>query len=250
MLTISIITAVYNNKDNIRNCIESVASQKYPHIEHIVVDGKSTDGTVDIIRSCESSIRQWISEKDNGIYDALNKGISLATGDVIGFLHSDDLFENPTIVKKIADVFHHTQCDAVYGNLVYVSKTDTQSIVRYWQSNPFDVKRFRQGWMPPHPTLFMKKKVYAEFGTFNLKYHIASDYDLMLRTVGSGKLVCEYLPEIITRMRVGGASNKSLKNIWRKSYEDWRALKENKKGGLRTLFLKNISKLGQFFRKG
>lgn len=250
MLTISIITAVYNNKDNIQHCIESVASQTYPHIEHIVVDGKSTDGTVDIIRSCESSISRWVSEKDNGIYDALNKGISLATGNVIGFLHSDDLFENPAILEKIADVFLQTQCDAVYGNLVYVSKADTQSIVRYWQSKPFDVRRFHQGWMPPHPTLFMRKKVYEDFGTFNLKYRIASDYDLMLRTVGSGKLTCQYLPEVITRMRVGGASNKSLRNIWRKSYEDWQALRENKKGGMLTLFLKNVSKVGQFFRKG
>jgi len=247
VVKISIITAVYNNKANIGHCIESVLSQTYPTVEHIVIDGLSTDGTVDIIQSYQTHISKWVSEKDNSIYDALNKGISLATGDVVGFLHSDDVFDTRFTLEKVAGLFNQTHCDAVYGDLVYVSKIDTTNIVRYWKSCPFDVTKFRQGWMPPHPTLFMTKKTYDVFGLFNLNYRIASDYDLMLRTVGSGQLVCQYLPEIVTRMRVGGASNKSLKNIWRKSYEDWQALKRNKKGGLYTLFLKNVSKIGQFF---
>ncbi len=250
MIKISIITAVRNNRDNIATCIQSVRSQTYQNIEHIVVDGHSADGTTDIIREHEGEISRWISEPDNSIYDALNKGIHLATGDIVGFLHSDDLFDNPSVIENIAATFMQTGCDAVYGDLLYVSRTDASKVIRYWKSSPFDVKKFRNGWMPAHPTLFMRKEVYNRFGLFDLRYKIASDYDLMLRTVGSGKLNCEYLPEIITRMRVGGASNKSLKNIWRKSYEDWQALKRNKKGGFYALILKNLSKLEQFFRKG
>ena len=249
MIKISIITAVYNNQAHIGQCISSVLSQTYPNIEYIIVDGKSTDETLDVIKSYEKKISKWVSEPDKGIYDALNKGIALATGDVIGFLHSDDVFDNPSVIEIIADKFLQTGCDATYGDLVYVSKTDITKIVRYWKSCPFEVKKFRHGWMPPHPTLFMTKEVYNSYGTFDLCYRIASDYELMLRTVGSGQLKCEYIPQIITRMRMGGASNKSLKNIWLKSYEDWQALKRNNKGGLYTLLLKNISKLEQFFRK-
>ena len=249
MRKVTIITAVYNNKDNIHQCIESVSSQTYPAIEYIVIDGGSTDGTKEILETNKNQISKWVSEQDKGIYDALNKGIAMATGDIIGFLHSDDLFENNSIIEMIAEAFDQANCDAVYGDLVYVSKTDTSKVVRYWKSNPFDVRRFRHGWMPPHPTLFMAREVYKKYGVFNLKYRIASDYDLMLRTVGSGELTCEYLPHIITKMRIGGASNKSLKNIWQKSYEDWQALKQNKKGGLYTLASKNLSKIGQFFRK-
>jgi glycosyltransferase involved in cell wall biosynthesis len=246
-MTISIITAVYNNKTNITQCIESVLSQTYPHIEHIIIDGGSTDGTRDIILSYEHKISRWISEPDNGIYDALNKGITMASGDIIGILHSDDLFANSDILEKIAGLFRKTDCDAVYGDLLYVAKEDISKVIRYWKSCPFDVKKFRHGWMPAHPTLFMKKKVYDQFGLFDLHYRIAADYDLMLRTVGSGKLNCTYLPEIITRMRIGGASNKSLKNIWQKSYEDWLAIRKNNMGGCYTLFMKNISKINQFF---
>jgi glycosyltransferase len=249
VLKISIITAVYNNHAHIQQCIQSVLSQTYANIEHIIIDGYSNDGTTDVIRRYESKISRWISEPDKGIYDALNKGIKLATGDVIGFLHSDDMFANDTIIEKIANRFADKGCDATYGDLLYVSKTDPSKIIRYWKSCPFDAANFRKGWMPAHPTLFMTKKVYETFGSFNLQYHIASDYDLMLRTAGSGKLKCEYIAEVITHMRVGGASNKSLKNIWIKSYEDWQALRANKTGGITTLIRKNTSKLSQFFHR-
>ncbi len=247
MIKVSIITAVRNNCANIEQCIKSVQSQTYQDIEHIIIDGDSTDGTKDIIRAHKNKSSRWISEPDKSIYDALNKGINLASGDIIGFLHSDDLFDNPSVIEKIAAKFLQTNCDAVYGDLLYVSKTDPAKVIRYWKSSPFDVKKFRQGWMPAHPTLFMRKAVYDHYGLFDLQYKIASDYDLMLRTVGSGELSCEYLPEIITRMRLGGASNKSLKNIWRKSYEDLQALRKNKSGGFYTLLLKNLSKIRQFW---
>ena len=249
MLKVSIITAVYNNHAYIEQCILSVQSQTYPNIEHIIIDGNSNDGTLEIIRKYQKQGYQWISEPDNGIYDALNKGIGLASGDIIGLLHSDDQFANPFIIENVVARFTNTDCDATYGDLLYISRTDPPGTIRYWKSCPFNANLFRKGWMPAHPTLFMKKSIYDTFGLFNVKYRIASDYDLMLRTVGSGKLKCEYLPEIITHMRVGGASNKSFINIWLKSYEDWQALRTNKMGGLYTLFLKNFSKLGQFFHK-
>jgi glycosyltransferase len=246
-MTISIITVVFNNALHIGECIQSVLSQTYPEIEYIVVDGGSTDGTCNIIGKYKLQIASYVSEKDAGMYDALNKGITLATGDVIGILHSDDLFHDPGVVAKIAEILKNTGCDAVYGDLWYVSKDDPEKVIRNWKSKPFNVKNFYHGWMPPHPTLFLKRDVYKEFGLFDTTFKIAADYDLMLRTVGSGKLHCEYLPKVITRMRMGGASNKSLGNIWRKSSDDWRALRQNKKGGVYTLLMKNISKLEQFF---
>jgi glycosyltransferase len=248
-MKISIITAVYNNRNEISVAIQSVLSQTYSNIEYIIIDGGSTDGTIEEVQKFADKISVFVSAPDKGIYDALNKGLEDATGDVIGILHSDDIFYSEKTLSQIAKVFEQKQCDAVYGNLLYVSKTDTSKVIRFWESRSFEPNLFRKGWMPAHPTLFMRKSVYDTFGQFDLRYKIASDYDLMLRTVGSGKLKCEYLPEVITRMRVGGASNKSLKNIWNKSYEDYLALRRNKMGGFFTLFLKNISKVGQFLRK-
>lgn len=249
MIKISIITTVFNNRENIEDCIQSVLSQTYPNVEYIIVDGNSTDGTVDVIRSFAHKIGKWVSEPDKGIYDALNKGIGMATGDVVGILHSDDLFGNPMVLEHVARLFDATGCDAVYGDLVYVSKTNSEKVIRYWKSAPFDVKRFKQGWMPAHPTLFLKKKVYDTYGLFDLRFKIAADYELILRTIASGKLECAYLPEIITRMRLGGASNKSIRNILKKSCEDYKALRQNHTGGYITLVKKNFSKIGQFFHK-
>jgi len=201
------------------------------------------------IKSYGNRITHFISETDAGMYNAINKGISLASGDIIGMLHSDDLFDSPVVLEKIAETFASGNYDAVYGDLEYVSKNDLTKVVRYWKSSPFNVQNFKKGWMPAHPTLFMKKKIYDLYGMFNTTYQIASDYDFILRTLGSGKLNCKYLPIVITRMRLGGASNKSLKNIWIKSHEDWLALRRNGIGGFRILFRKNISKITQFIRK-
>jgi len=245
-MTISIITVVYNNAASIGQCIQSVLSQSFPDIEYIVIDGGSTDGTCKIIEKSRQQIMQYVSEHDGGMYFGLNKGIRMATGDIVGILHSDDLFHGPDVVSDVAKVFNRTGCDAVYGDLWYVAKNNPEKVIRNWKSTPFNVRNFYHGWMPPHPTLFMKRSIYNEFGLFDTSYKIAADYDLMLRTIGSGKLHCEYLPEVITHMRVGGASNKSLRNIWLKSSDDWHALRRNKKGGLYTLFMKNVSKLGQF----
>jgi len=249
MTTITIITAVYNNAAEIGCAIESVLSQSYQNIEYIIIDGGSTDGTQKVIQSYGNRITQFSSEPDKGIYDALNKGIQRATGDIIGFLHSDDIFDNENVVSKISEYFLNDNCDATYGDLVYVGKADSSMVIRYWRSCNFELKKFKHGWMPAHPTLFLKKEVYQKFGMFNIHFKIAADYDFILRTLGGGTLKCSYIPMIITRMRTGGASNKSLKNIWEKSYEDWQALRKNKSGGIYTLLSKNFSKLEQFIKK-
>lgn len=245
-MKISIITAVWNNKSTIRDAIESVLSQTYQNIEYIVVDGGSTDGTVDIIKSYGDKITKFVSEKDRGIYDALNKGITMATGDVVGFLHSDDVFADENSVAKIAEAFSENT-DGVYSDLVYTPKNDITKILRHWKSRSFTPELLSRGWMPAHPTLYLRREVYERFGSFDLNFRIAADYDFILRVFKSG-INTVYIPEVLYKMRLGGASNRSLKNIISKSMEDYRAIKANRVGELGTLFIKNFSKIGQFFK--
>ncbi len=250
-MTISIITASYNNVDTIEATIQSVLTQSYPDIEYIIVDGGSTDGTVDIIKKYSKVLFKWISEPDNGIYHALNKGLALATGEVIGFLHADDILHDYFVIGHVMDVFQTRGCDAVYGDLVYVSRSDTYDVIRFWKSCQFTPKLLQQGWMPPHPTLFVHRNIYEKYGNFNTCLRIAADYDIVLRFFSLPEFKSEYLPHIIVRMRMGGISNKSIRNILRKSQEDFKAMKNNNIGGFRSLVWKNISKITQlrFFRK-
>jgi glycosyltransferase len=247
-ITVSIITAVHNNKKFIEDAIKSVLEQTYPYIEYIVVDGNSTDGTLDIIKKYEGKISKWISEPDNGTYEALNKGIKLATGDVVGFLHSDDLFASNMVIEKVAGKFLSGSVNAVYSDLVYITKNNGDKTVRYWKAGEYKRKSLRFGWMPPHPTLFVKKEVYDNCGLFNTGLRIAADYDMMLRLLTYCGDKISYIDETLVKMRLGGASNRSLKNMIIKSREDYIALSNN---GfplpLLTLFLKNIRKLNQFF---
>ncbi|NJX16909.1 glycosyltransferase family 2 protein, partial [Tamlana crocina] len=230
--------------------ISSVNEQCYSHIEWIVVDGASKDNTVKLIRAGFKRNLIIISEKDKGIYDALNKGIKHATGDIIGFLHSDDLFASGDILKEVADSLQQNDVDGVYGDLQYVAKEETSKVIRYWKSQKFTPLLLMRGWMPAHPTLFLKREVYTKHGLFNLDYKIAADYDLMLRIFSDSSLKFHYLPQVITKMRVGGASNRSLRNIQRKSLEDYKALKANDiKYPLKVLAYKNLSKLNQFVTK-
>lgn len=247
-MKITIITSVYNKSDTIGKAIESVISQTYNNIEYIVVDGNSTDGTIDIIKNFWDRIDKFISEKDKGIYDALNKGIKAASGDVIGFLHSDDLFFDEFVIEKIANAFNKYNVDGVYGDLIYTYKHNTGKILRYWKSSQYRPDMLKKGWMPPHTALFLKKSVYDKFGGFDLDFKISADYDFMLRVLKDG-IKIKYIPETICKMRVGGESNKSLKNIIRKSNEDLRALRKNNIGGIVTLFIKNFSKITQFLKK-
>lgn len=248
-MKISIITSVYNNQETIAEAMDSVLSQTYTDIEYIIIDGGSTDDTVNIIKSYQNRIAVFISEPDKGIYDGLNKGIKLATGDVIGFLHSDDLYENNTVIEKVAQAFMASEIDSVYGDLTYVNKSDPTKVIRYWKSGEFTLKKLGRGWMPPHPTFFVKRAIYQQHGQFDTSFKIAADYDLMLRFLGKYKISTDYIPNVLIKMRVGGESNKSLKNVIRKSTEDLQAMRNNNIGGFLSLIFKNLSKVKQFIKK-
>jgi glycosyltransferase involved in cell wall biosynthesis len=248
MKKISIITATYNSAKTISDTLNSIINQSYPNIEILIIDGKSNDNTLDVINSIKHKKKIRIfSEPDKGIYDALNKGIQLATGDVIGFVHSDDMLASNQIISKIANQLEKGNIDGVYGDLQYVDKNNTDKVIRYWKSYNFKTSLLKKGWMPAHPTLFLKKEVYIKHGNFNLNYEIAADYDFMLRVFKDSTMNFIYLSELIMKMRIGGASNKNLKNIIQKTKEDYKAITSNKTGNLVTLFLKNYTKFKQFY---
>jgi|SRR5450830_105365 len=249
MVKISVITAVYNCQKTITQAIESVLSQSYPEVESVVIDGASTDGTLAILESFRPRLGKLISEKDRGIYDALNKGISEATGDVVGFLHSDDLYQDAHVLEKVARAFEDPEVDAVYGDLVYVKHDDIKQVVRYWRSGAFSQDALSNGWMPPHPTFYVRRSVYEKLGGFDTRYRIAADYDTVLRFLGANKIKVAYIPEILVRMRVGGISNRSLKSIWMKTKEDCLVMKRNRIGGYFAILWKNLSKISQFLKK-
>ncbi len=245
-IKISVITITYNSEKTLRDTIESVLGQTYKNVEYIIVDGKSKDSTCDIVRSYGDRITKFISEKDNGLYDALNKGIRLATGDVVGFMHSDDIFAAPDALKLIAEAFIHFNVDSVFGDLVYVDQEDTSKIVRFWRSGKFHYSKALAGWMPPHPTFYARRIVYEEYGGFNTTFKIAADYESILRFLVRFRISTFYIPLVLVRMRVGGESNKSLKNLIRKSREDLRAMRINGLISFVALFSKNVSKFKQF----
>ena len=246
-LNVSIITVCYNSSKTIVDTIRSVNIQTYPNIEHIFVDGLSLDNTVELIRRNSNRNNLIISEKDKGLYDAINKGISNAGGDVIGILHSDDFFNSPDIILDLVTKIQKENLDAIYGDLQYVNETNTNKTVRYWKSCEFTPRLIKKGWMPAHPTLFLKKEVFKTHGSYDLKFTISSDYDFMLRVLKDDTIKFGYLPMVVTNMRIGGASNKNLKNIAIKMIEDYKAIRKNNSGNIITLILKNTSKIKQFF---
>jgi len=247
-MKISIITATYNSAATISSCIASVNEQTYPDIEHIIIDGASKDNTLEIIKSMPNRISKIVSEPDDGIYDALNTGIQLASGDIIGFLHADDIFFSGSILQKIADSFDAFNTDGIYGNNYLVQSENINKIVRIWSSKPFSPKFLNYGWMPPHPALFLKESVYKKHGVFDLSFKISSDYDFILRIFKDQDLKYAYIPETITKMRVGGASNGSFKKFIQKTREDYIALKKNNiSNPFIALFSKKISKISQYF---
>ncbi len=246
---ISVITAVYNNATTIAASLESTLSQSHADVELIVIDGGSNDGTQDVISRYRDRIATYVSEKDRGIYDALNKGVRAATGDVVGFLHSDDLFADPDALSRVAEAMRDPSVDACYGDLRYVRKDDTTAVVRHWRAGEFDKGSLSTGWMPPHPTFYVRRPMYAETSAFDTKFRISSDYDCMLRIMRQSTVVL-YIPRVQVLMRVGGASNRSLKNIALKSREDFQALRANEFGMFAAgvaLVGKNLRKLPQFF---
>jgi len=213
-MKISIITVCWNSEKYLKTAIESILDQTYKDIEYIIVDGGSSDGTLDIIKHYEPLFNgrmKWISEKDNGIYDAMNKGIKMCSGEIIGLLNSDDFYTSNASLKKIVESFEEKRVDAVYADLYYVKEENTDKIVRKWKTG--DKKDFLSGWHPAHPTFFVKKSVYDQLGLFDLKYRIAADFEIMLRFLEHAKISSYYLPEFILKMRLGGESNRSFSNI-------------------------------------
>ena len=249
-MKISIITVCLNSDETIEDAIKSILAQSYDDIEYIIVDGGSSDETLSIIKKYENEITRYISEPDKGVYDALNKGLKLATGEVVGFLHADDFYATTETIKNVARVFEHNKVDCLWGDLVYVGKENTEKIIRYWKSGKYKKNLFKRGWMPAHPTFFVKRRVYEKHGYFNTDFRIAADYEIMLRFLHKFNISSYYIPEVLVKMRVGGLSNRSLKNVVRKSIEDYNAWKINKlSGGIHTIIMKNISKIPQFFTK-
>lgn len=248
-MKISIITVVYNNEKTIKEAIESVLSQTYSDIEYIIIDGNSIDKTVQIINEYKNKIDFFISEKDAGIYDAMNKGIKAATGDIIGILNSDDLYNDHTVIESVMNQFNlNSSLDIVYGNLVYVKAENVDKVVRKWNSNPYYKKYFENGNVPPHPSLFVKRKVYEKAGLFNINYKLAADYEFMLRIFKKYCFNSMYINKVIVKMRLGGATNQSFSNIKKQNIEILNAWKNNNlKIPLLLMPLRALKRLKQFF---
>jgi len=244
-MKISIITAVYNREATVAEAIESVARQSYSGIEHLIIDGASSDGTLAAIEPYHRPTMRVVSEPDKGIYDALNKGLAMATGEIAGLVHSDDFLAHDRVIEQVMAAFADPAVDAVYGDLDYVSAANPETIVRRWKAGAFSPAMLRRGWMPPHPALFVRRRLWEQHGMFDTRYRIAADYDAILRWFGSGTICAVYLPQVLVKMRTGGASNRSLGRIVLKSREDYRALRANGIGGLGALAVKNLSKVSQ-----
>ena len=248
LMKVSIITATYNSAETLADTLKSLDFQSYDNIEYIIIDGASSDSTIDLINKRSHRLSRILSEPDKGIYDALNKGLSLATGDIVGFLHSDDVFAYPDVIKDVVAVFRANNCDAVYGDLDYVSKENTDKVVRHWKSGEYKRSKMQFGWMPPHPSFYMRRELYIKHGYFNLDYKISADYDSLIRYLWIHKATVSYLPKVLTRMRVGGMSNRSFKNIVQKSKEDIRVMRNNGLFWPIVFLCKNFSKLPQFLK--
>lgn len=249
-MKVSVITITYNSAETVDDTLRSVAAQKYANIEHIIVDGLSKDRTLQIVDNYPKSVSKVISEKDRGIYDAMNKGVLLATGDIIGILNSDDFYADDQVIGEIVKLFETTSADAVYADLVYVHRDDTSKIVRTWKAGEYHSGQFLKGWMPPHPTFFVRRTVYEKWGGYNITLRSAADYELMLRFIHKHHISVAYLPRVITHMRTGGQSNVSFRNRLRANMEDRAAWKINGlRPGLFTLTIKPLSKVRQYFRK-
>jgi len=249
-MKISIITVCYNSEKTIADCITSVVNQSYDNLEYIVIDGKSTDTTMEIIASFGDQIFKVVSEKDKGMYDAINKGIRMASGDIIGVLNSDDYYSDELVIEDVMSKFKEANADALYADLNYVDQIDTNNVVRYWKSDDYKPNSFLSGWMPPHPTFFIRKEWYLKYGEYSLELVSAADYELMLRMVLKHGARLAYLPRVIVNMRVGGMSNSSLRNRLRANKEDRKAWEMN---GLTpksyTLIFKPLRKIIQYVKR-
>lgn len=227
-MKVSIVTVCYNSAATIVETLRSVNNQTYPDIEHIIIDGASRDATVAVVNSHPQPWRRVISEPDDGIYDAMNKGLAIAQGEVIGFINSDDFYASPDALAKVAKVFADSSVDACYGDLCYVKQDQPDRVVRYWRSSAFQPGLFRTGWCPPHPTFFVRRSVYERLGGFDLGYRMANDIELMARFIEVHRVKTQYLPELLVKMRMGGASNRNWSAVLLQNREIWRAMKTHR----------------------
>ena len=248
-IKVSIITAAYKSKTTIGEAINSVANQTYPNIEHIIIEGKSEDGTLEEIRRYKHNRMRLMSESDDGLFHAFNKGIKEATGDVIGFVHSDDFFAHKKTLARIMAEFEDPTVEAVFSDLDYISNIDKSLVIRKWISRTFHPSLLKYGWMPAHPTLYLRREVYERLGLFDQNMRISGDYDFILRYFSQKNLNSVYIPETLYKMRIGGNSNCNWINIYKKMKEDMIAIRRNRTGGFHTLLLKSFSKIGQYFIK-
>lgn len=245
-MKISVVTAVKNGGDALARSVDSLRKQTHPDVEHVVQDGASTDGTLAYLAASGHPHMVLRSAPDRGIYDAINAGIGRARGDVIGLLHADDYLADVDVLSQVADALANPDIDGVYGDLEYVARSDPTRVIRYWRAGEYAAPRLRRGWMPPHPTLYLRRRVFERAGLYDTSYRISGDYDGMLRWLTSGRVRLGYIPNVLVRMQIGGVSNRSFSQMLRKSREDYRAIRRHGVGGIGTLMAKNLSKLPQF----
>jgi len=251
-MKVSIITACFNSSKTILDTLDSVSSQSWKNIEHIVVDGKSSDGTCELIKKYGKQVSKFISEKDHGIYDAMNKGINESSGDIIGFLNSDDFFSNDSIVEEYIKAFSEKKIDACFGDVLYVTDEERNKCtpVRNWISSSYQKKNLLRGWIPPHPTFYARKEVYDELGGFDTNLRFAADYEVMCRFLLKGKILTKYLPGTKVNMRLGGHTNKSIGNIYKGNKEIINSLKRNGiSPGPSFFFFKAMNRFNQLLKK-
>jgi glycosyltransferase len=245
---ISVITVAYNSVETIRDTLTSAAIQTFRDVEHLVIDGGSKDGTLSVLISMPHPRMSWISEPDHGIYDAMNKGLRMACGDVVGFLNADDVFADENVLSDVARCFEDPSILAVYGDLVYVNGPGVQNVVRYWRSGPYKPRQLKLGWMPPHPTFYVRRSLVEAVGDFDVRLRIAADYDFMLRCLFSAGTRVTYVQRVLVKMRSGGVSNRSVRNIASKSMEDLKVIRRYPLWTVITLGFKNLRKVIQFLR--
>ena len=250
-MNISVVTVCYNSAKTIGDTLRSVREQTYKNIEHIIIDGGSTDRTLDVVATKGAHVAKLVSERDDGIYDAMNKGIALASGEIVAFINADDFYASTGVLTTVAAAFKRSGADCCYGDLCYVSQVDPTRTVRYWRSADFVPGSFEKSWSPPHPTFFVRRAVYQRLGGFDLSFKIAADVELMARYLEAARISSHYIPEVLVKMRLGGTSNRSLSNIVKQNAEIRQALSKN---GLRSSLVsfvlnKLVTRAIQFVRR-
>lgn len=249
-MKVSIITVTFNSAATLADTLRSVAGQTWQDTEHIIVDGASTDDTMSIVRRHSDKVAKVVSEPDRGVYDAMNKGLALSTGDIVGFLNADDMYASENALDQVVKAFSNPDVDACYADLVYVDRKDTSKVRRAWKSQVFTPWLFSNGWMPPHPTFFARRKVFKEYGYFDLSYRFAADFELMMRFLEVARIRTLYIPQVMVKMRAGGLTNSSVRNVIRGNIESYLACKKN---GIQVTpffpFRKVLSRIPQYFKR-